>query len=182
MSVASPPSRPSAVRHRSRRVIASIAASTMTLACSADQDVEVSVPDAVTPAGFESVLVSVMPIDGVSRELCMWVADTPERRARGMMGATGFGEAEAMVFAQPAPSTGTFWMKNTLIPLSIAYFDSSGEFLSSDEMTPCTTPECERYSTAVGYRWAVEAPSGGLAGLGLVEGSTISVSDRPCPG
>ena len=159
-----------------------VAASLMTLSCSVEQDVEVAPPDAVAPTGFESALVSVTSLNGASRDVCMWVADTPERRARGMMGATGFGDAEAMVFVQDAPSTGNFWMKDTLIPLSIAYFDAVGDFLSSDEMTPCTTPECERYPTAVGYRWAVEAPSGALVDLGIQEGSTIAVSDRPCTG
>ena len=112
----------------------------------------------------------------------MWIADTPERRARGMMEVTGFGVAEAMVFVQETPVSGQFWMKNTVIPLSIAYFDAVGEYLGAHDMTPCTSPECERYPTAAGYRWAVEAPLGGLAALGIGEGSTLRVTDRPCSG
>ncbi|MEL0074493.1 MAG: DUF192 domain-containing protein [Ilumatobacter sp.] len=134
------------------------------------------------PTGFESSTVEVAGADGSMRESCMWIADTPERRARGMMEVTGFGVAEAMVFVQETPVSGQFWMKNTVIPLSIAYFDAFGEYLGAHDMTPCTTPECERYPTAAGYRWAVEAPLGGLAALGIGEGSTLRVTDRPCSG
>ena len=134
------------------------------------------------PTGFESSTVGVAGADGSMRESCMWIADTPERRARGMMEVTGFGAAEAMVFVQETPVSGQFWMKNTFIPLSIAYFDAVGEYLGAHDMTPCTTPECERYPTAAGYRWAVEAPLGGLAALGIGEGSTLRVTDRPCSG
>ena len=135
-----------------------------------------------SPTGFESSMVEVVGLDGSIREGCMWIADTPELRARGMMEATGFGAAEAMVFVQETPVSGQFWMKNTVIPLSIAYFDALGRYLGSHDMTPCTTPECERYPTASGYRWAVEAPLGGLAALGIGAGSSLRVTDRSCPG
>jgi len=132
----------------------------------------VSAPDAVTPAGFESVLVSVMPIDGVSRELCMWVADTPERRSRGMMGATGFGEAEAMVFAQPAPSTGTFWMKNTVISLDIIFIGADGRILNIEANT---VPYSEEPRRAAGLAAAVLELNGGRAAeLGIVPGDKVA--------
>ena len=136
----------------------------------------------VTPTGFESATVEVIGIDGSTQESCMWIADTPELRAKGMMEATGFGVADAMVFVQETPVSGQFWMKNTVIPLSIAYFDAVGRFVGSHDMTPCTTPECERYPTASGYRWAVEAPLGGLAALSIGEGSSLRVTDRACSG
>ena len=136
----------------------------------------------VTPTGFESATVEVIGSDGSTRESCMWIADTPELRARGMMEATGFGAADAMVFVQETPVSGQFWMKNTVIPLSIAYFDAVGRFLGSHDMTPCTTRECERYPTARGYRWAVEAPLGGLAALSIGDGSSLRVTDRACSG
>ena len=64
------------------------------------------------------------------------VADTPERWAQGLMFRERLGEDEGMVFLFPEPTAGGFWMKNTLIPLSIAFFDRQGVILRILAMEP----------------------------------------------
>lgn len=54
------------------------------------------------------------------------VVATPEQRERGLMFRTSLGENEGMLFVFPKPETQAFWMKNTLIPLDLAYFDANG--------------------------------------------------------
>ena len=54
------------------------------------------------------------------------------------MFVTDLGAADAMAFRYPSPHTGSFWMKNTLMPLSIAFFAPTGEFLDAFDMEPCT--------------------------------------------
>ena len=70
----------------------------------------------------------------------------------------------------------TFYMRNTPMPLSIAWFDASGRFISATDMAPCADrPDCPTYAAARAYRYALEVQRGGLSSLGIGPGSTITV-------
>src|SRR5688572_20419111 len=73
---------------------------------------------AVTPVGFERVAATAVTADGIACELCLWLADTPELRSRGLMGVTDFDGADGMLFRYPSLTSTTFWMKDTVMPLS----------------------------------------------------------------
>ena len=160
----------------SRCVLAVVAvASVVAASCSGDE------PTAA-PEGFDARIAVVTGADGAV-ERCVWVADTDERRARGMMGASGFGAADAMAFVHDAPTSGRFWMKDTLIPLSIVFFDGAGTYLDGFDMEPCTASDpadCARYDTPVGYTVAIETALGDTDRLGLVPGSSVEITDRAC--
>jgi hypothetical protein len=118
-------------------------------------------------------------------QLCLWAADTPAERARGLMAVTDLGGADGMVFVYDAPTQGQFWMKNTVMPLSIAFFAADGSFVSSTDMQPCLDqPDtaCARYGAAGEYTAAIEMPLGGLAALGIGAGSRLVVLPTGCPG
>ena len=132
------------------------------------------------PQGFERVGATITKADGEVCEICLWRADTPELRSRGLMFVTGLGDADGMVFAYPEPRTGTFWMKNTILPLSIAYFDADGRYLDEHDMAPCTTPSCIRYPTSAGMQFAIETTQGDLPALGIEPGSTLTLTTLPC--
>ncbi|MDW3215399.1 MAG: DUF192 domain-containing protein [Ilumatobacteraceae bacterium] len=134
----------------------------------------------VRPEGFATVAARATLSDGTVCELCVWLADTASQRSQGLMFVTDLGPADAMAFRYPEPHTGTFWMKNTVLPLSIAFFDSDGGFLTSFDMEPCTSDPCPNYRTPDDFSIAVEVPRGTLADLGLVEGSTFELLDLPC--
>ena len=108
--------------------------------------------------------------DGGSAALTAWVADTPQKRALGFMHRTELPEGAGMVFVFPADNSGGFWMKNTLIPLSIAYLSADGEVLAVLEMEPCTADPCPVYDPGVPYRYAVEAGKGWFAARGVGPG------------
>jgi uncharacterized membrane protein (UPF0127 family) len=135
---------------------------------------------ALTPVGFERVAATAVSADGIACELCLWLADTPERRSLGLMGVTDLGGADGMLFRYPSPTSTTFWMKDTVMPLSIAYFDRAGSYLDALDMTPCTSDPCPHYSIAPSFALAVEVAQGDLAALGLTPGSTLTVSDTAC--
>ena len=137
-------------------------------------------PPEVQPEGFGTTLARATLPDGSVCEFCVWLADTTQDRSRGLMFVSDLGTADAMAFRYPEPHTGTFWMKNTILPLSIAFFAPDGGFLSSFDMEPCTADPCRRYPTAEGFEIAVEVPQGDLADLGLVAGSTLHLLDLPC--
>ena len=94
----------------------------------------------------------------------------------GLMAPTDLAGRVGMVFVFPGPTTESFYMRNTPMPLSIAWFDGSGRFVSAADMVPCAdVPNCPLYSAARAYRYALEVPRGGLGGLGAGPGSQLTV-------
>ena len=134
----------------------------------------------VRPERFDTRLARATTPDGSVCEFCVWLADTAPQRSLGLMFVTDLGPAEAMAFRYPEPHTGTFWMKNTVLPLSIAFFAPDGAFLSSFDMEPCESDPCPSYRTPADFSIALEVPQGGLADFGLVAGSTLELLDLPC--
>jgi uncharacterized membrane protein (UPF0127 family) len=103
---------------------------------------------------------ATITIDG--REMVVAVADTADKRRRGLMNVTGLGGFDGMLFVWEADTGAAFWMQDTLIPLDIAFFGVGGSLVDRLRMEPCTTDECPLYSAAGLYRYAVEAPAGDL--------------------
>ena len=74
------------------------------------------------------------------------IATTPAQEERGLMFRTSLGDNDGMIFLlQPAPQTAEFWMKNTLIPLSVAYIGKDGTILEIHDMQPAdpTMPDSQ---------------------------------------
>ena len=71
-----------------------------------------------------------------ARELAAEVARNPKEIETGMMWRTAIAENEGMLFVFAQPHRASFWMKNTLIPLSCAYIDASGVILEINDMKP----------------------------------------------
>jgi hypothetical protein len=113
------------------------------------------------PAGLEGFETSTITVG--NRELVVAVADTPDKRSQGLMGVTDLGGLDGMLFVFQVDSTGGFWMKNTLIPLDIAFFAVDGTLVDSMTMAPCTEDPCPTYRPSGSYRFALEAPAGDLA-------------------
>ncbi|MGH9178358.1 MAG: DUF192 domain-containing protein [Acidimicrobiales bacterium] len=135
--------------------------------------------------GFGEVAFRVAPAGGgppTSAEFCALLAADDTQRARGLMGRRDLAGFDAMVFRFDQDHTGAFIMRNVPVPLSIAWFDSSGAFVSSTDMPPCPDQEgCPEYAAAGPYRLAVETLQGGLEPLGLGPGSRMDVGG-PCGG
>lgn len=103
------------------------------------------------------------------------VADTPETRARGLMHRESLPENAGMVFLYFEDTTGGFYMLNTLIPLSIAFFDQSGKILKILDMDTCAET-CPTYDPGVPYRGALEVNQGAFEDWGVEVGDVIRVS------
>jgi uncharacterized membrane protein (UPF0127 family) len=134
--------------------------------------------------GFEQVGFRVDPA-GKSRRLperCGLLAVTAAQQALGLMHRHNLDGYAGMIFQWTRPIEDGFWMKNTLIPLSVAWFDAGGHFISRKDMAPCppTSTSCPVFSAGRAYTVAIEVPRGALAGLGIGPGSLISIGGR-CP-
>ena len=101
------------------------------------------------------------------------IAETPESRQRGLMGIEEMAEDTGMVFLEEEPVQQAFWMKDTLIPLSIAFWDQDGKILAMLDMEPCREDPCELYDPRVTWLGAVEVNQGFLSDEGVGVGDTI---------
>lgn len=107
---------------------------------------------------------------------CAYLADTEAERERGLMGRTDLAGRRGMLFRFPADTQAQFYMKDTPLPLSIAWFDAQGAFVSQADMKPCLAGEkCALYGADRPYRTALEVPSGGLPELAIGPGSVLWV-------
>ncbi|MCQ9616615.1 DUF192 domain-containing protein [Paenalcaligenes niemegkensis] len=86
------------------------------------------------------------------------LASTPEERATGLMHRKYLAADEGMLFSFETVSRPCFWMKNTLIPLSIAFIDEQGVIINISEMQPesleAHCPELPvRYALEMNEKW-----------------------------
>jgi uncharacterized membrane protein (UPF0127 family) len=175
-----------------RAVLVAFAAAALAVGCSSATTADPSDPPAseaasatstgtplVAPEGFPTGTLTVTRPDGSVEQLTVHVADTPALRQQGLMDVTdpGLGGLDAMVFVFAGETTSAFWMKDTLLPLSIAWFRADGTYVDQADMDPCPEgTQCPTFGASGAYRYAVEVPLGGLDALGLVEGSTIALT------
>jgi len=135
------------------------------------------------PAGFRAVTVTVRAADGTESQRCLLVADTGALQEQGLMGVTdpALGGYDGMIFVFDADTASAFWMKDTLIPLSIAFAAGNGTVVSTADMVPCPagTTTCPLTKAAKPYRYAVEVASGGLPTVGLVDGASLDPTFGP---
>jgi len=111
-----------------------------------------------------------------SNKRCALLADTDAQHQQGLMNRTDLAGHDGMLFRFRSDTRVGFYMKDTLIPLSIAWFDSLGNFVSATDMEPCPDKvDCPNHYAARPYRFALEVAKGGLGDLGIGPGSHLSV-------
>ena len=104
------------------------------------------------------------------------VARTNEQRQRGLMQRRSLARNAGMVFQFPSATSGAFWMKNTLIPLDIAFYGPRGGILRIMQMKPCKADPCPLYDPKVSYRGALEVNAGSFRRWGVRRGDRIVVT------
>ena len=106
------------------------------------------------------------------------IADTSELRSQGLMGVTDLGPWAGMVFVFDSPTDGGFWMRQTLIPLTIFWFNDEGAIVGSAEMVPCpdTVQDCPRWRPGAIYTHALEIAAGTAEALGITSNSNLVLS------
>ena len=103
------------------------------------------------------------------------IAETPDQWARGLMFRRRLAANAGMVFLFESNVQSGFWMKNTRIPLSLAYFSEKGRILRIMHMQPCRADPCPTYNPNVAYRGALEVNLGAFKRWGVHRGDVITV-------
>jgi len=98
------------------------------------------------------------------------VAATEAQRQQGLMFRDKMGPNEGMVFMFGAPAGVCMWMKNTLIPLSVAFIDENGKIINIEDMEPQTT---DSHCAKKPVTYALEMNRGWFKQKNIKAGSTI---------
>lgn len=98
--------------------------------------------------------------DGSEEVIVVEIADDPSERAQGLMEREYLPPGIGMLFVYDASVHMVFWMKNTLIPLDILFFDEAGTFVSRTTMDPCIADPCATYDSLGPARYALEVNRG----------------------
>ena len=92
------------------------------------------------------------------------------------MGVKKMPDQVGMAFLFGEPTSTGFWMKDTLIPLDIAFWDGRGGIVATSTMTPCTTDSCPVYQPPATYVGSVEMNAGLLAARGIKAGDRVTLT------
>ena len=106
--------------------------------------------------------------DGREARLSIEIADDPEERQRGLSGRTTLPQDSGMLFVIEGRGSG-FWMKDTSIPLSVAFIDSCGEIVAIEHMEPHTL---QIHNSPKPYSFGLEV------NRGWFEANSIGVGDK----
>ena len=133
-------------------------------------------PQTPAPQILPEVTITLRPpTGGRAQRIRVEDAFTPEARARGLMFRPQLAPRSGMVFRYPRDNRGGYWMKNTLIPLSIAFFAADGRVLRILDMAPCRQDPCRSYEPGVAYRGALEVNDGFFDRIGLAKGWRVEL-------
>ena len=135
----------------------------LVLSCEADNDLEPVKPQKeLTTVELRAGSVSVLA------EL----ARSPQEQATGLMFRKSLAEGKGMLFVYEADQRLSFWMKNTLVPLSIAYLASDGTIREIHDMEP---QSLKPVSSTRSVRYALEVPKGWFDRVGLKVGDRFEI-------
>jgi uncharacterized membrane protein (UPF0127 family) len=138
-------------------------------------ETETSTPPTTTEEERDGPVVLIQTERGEEVEVAVEIADTQAEREVGLMHREFLPDDAGMIFLFGEETAGGFWMKNTLIPLSIAFTGGDGTILRILDMEPCEADPCEVYDPGVSYESALEVNQGAFASWGVEEGDLLTL-------
>jgi uncharacterized membrane protein (UPF0127 family) len=101
------------------------------------------------------------------------IAKTDEERSQGLMFRKKLPDGEGMLFVFERDQQLSFWMKNTLIPLSIAFIASDGRITEIKDMQPLNE---NTVKSSRSVRYALETPQGWFSRAGIQPGDRVNIN------
>ena len=124
---------------------------------------------------FPHGTVTIAKATGGVTKIRVEIAETPAQQERGLMYRRHLAARSGMVFVFASDTRGAFWMKNTLIPLSIAFYDGDGRILRILDMRPCRVAQCPTYDPKVAFRGALEVNRGAFRRWNVHRGDIVTL-------
>jgi uncharacterized membrane protein (UPF0127 family) len=115
----------------------------------------------LSACGYYSYPQQLLPQKSIKvgdKPLFVEVASTPQQIELGLMGRKELSEGNGMIFIFPDPRRVGFWMKNTSIPLSVAYIDNNLSIREIYDMQPYSTELIVSENSDIKY--VLEVPQG----------------------
>ncbi|MDR1249129.1 MAG: DUF192 domain-containing protein, partial [Treponema sp.] len=116
---------------------------------------------------LETTALVILRNDGTAAEVLAEITRSGEERRRGLMGRESLADGEGMLFVFETDQILSFWMKDTLIPLPIAFIAYDGRILEIHDMEPLSTRSVQSARSA---RYALEVPQGWFVSAGISPG------------
>lgn len=110
------------------------------------------------------------------------LATDDAQRQHGLMNRTSLPADHGMLFVFPRTGPQAFWMKNTLIPLDILYFNAGRRLVSMQlDVPPCTADPCPVYPSDAPARYVLELSAGTARRIGAQAGDVLEVDGELGP-
>lgn len=119
----------------------------------------------------------VLEGSGKTTTITVDVADSPDERGEGLMGREELPEDSGMVFLFQEAVSSPFVMRDTLIPLSIAFADAEGRIVTILDMEPCREEPCPTYASDAPFTAALEVNQGAFERWNVSVGDRLRVED-----
>lgn len=115
----------------------------------------------LVPSKHNSATISITTNTGKEVLFNLTHADTPEKRERGLMYVATLADDAAMLFIFAEESRRDFWMRNTLMPLDMIFFNTDFQIVDIIENAmPCTSDPCTVYSSLKPAQYVLEIKAG----------------------
>ena len=127
-------------------------------------------------ASFAEVTFKSASVKVANHPLRVEVAADEPQRMQGLMHRKSLGREEGMLFVFDEPAYHSMWMKNTLIPLSVAFIDRNGVILNILDMEPHTLDSHMSAGPAI---YAIETNKGWFAAKKIKPGDKVTGLPKP---
>lgn len=127
-------------------------------------------PSPTADVGLPAVIITNS--QGIATRIYVEIADTPQKQETGLMHRTSMPAAQGMLFIFQGTTTVPFWMKDTLLPLSIAFITGEGHIIDLQDMQP---QDLTLHNPAGPYTYALEVNQGTFARQGIAVGDWVRV-------
>ena len=127
---------------------------------------------ACAPQKLQTAVLVIERADAGTVEIAAEIAVTDDERGRGLMHRKKLPDGEGMLFVFDRDQQLSFWMKNTLIPLSIAFISSDGRIVEIRDMQPF---DLNTVRSSRSVRYALEVPQGWFDRAGIRSGDRVKI-------
>jgi uncharacterized membrane protein (UPF0127 family) len=124
---------------------------------------------------FEKSELSIQTAVSGTVRMEIELARTDKQHAQGLMNRKKLDDGKGMLFVFDRDQIMSFWMKNTIIPLSIAFIASDGRILEIYDMKPLDTSIVRSVRYA---RYALETPQGWFSRAGITSGDVVQIPEN----